>query len=593
MAQPASSVKDQMFEPESVQKALVNTIIIGEFPFSVVEQDEVKEIIETKFSGFQVPSSEMISRDCAQLFMDEKLKLKSFVKTTKQRVCLSLDTWKSNQSVNYLCITAHFIDENWKLHKKIIGFSPISSDNGEEIGRVVENCLHDWEISNVLAISAGNASSYDAAISYLGSRLANPVLDDKFLRLKCLVELTNTMVKGVLKDYDKPIAHVRAMVRCVKQSPDRIRKFKQRAKEYGIVFKSLFTLDCPSRWTSTFEMLYMAEKFETVFKWLEKEDPTYINELSNTCGVPVHVNWEKVRTVIYFLHVLFLSNKKILGLHVTSNMFLDQIARIDFHLDNWGKSSLDFLSGSKERFMKALDLAWNYSAYWGDVENSNMLIYIASILDPRQKTDCMEEYFLNRKYKHDYTDEGVPTWKKKAEWVVAAAYDLFNEYVGMTGAQHQTAKFQSSGYMSYLYHYTGPTGLFQKRVVGFGGNVGCKSEIDIYLDEDFDEYDGFDVLLWWKVNSERFPVLSRMAKDVLAIPISAVALESDINVGGNLLDDFRSSLSPSMVEAVVCTQDWINKSNKQIKGKKGSTKLADKILKGINEQLEGGMSGCG
>ncbi|KAJ0835810.1 putative HAT dimerization domain, ribonuclease H-like superfamily [Helianthus annuus] len=534
MAQPASSVKDQMFEPESVQKALVNTIIIGEFPFSVVEQDEVKEIIETKFSGFQVPSSEMISRDCAQLFMDEKLKLKSFVKTTKQRVCLSLDTWKSNQSVNYLCITAHFIDENWKLHKKIIGFSPISSDNGEEIGRVVENCLHDWEISNVLAISAGNASSYDAAISYLGSRLANPVLDGKFLRLKCLVELTNTMVKGVLKDYDKPIAHVRAMVRCVKQSPDRIRKFKQRAKEYGIVFKSLFTLDCPSRWTSTFEMLYMAEKFETVFKWLEKEDPTYINELSNTCGVPVHVNWEK-----------------------------------------------------------ALDLAWNYSAYWGDVENSNMLIYIASILDPRQKTDCMEEYFLNRKYKHDYTDEGVPTWKKKAEWVVAAAYDLFNEYVGMTGAQHQTAKFQSSGYMSYLYHYTGPTGLFQKRVVGFGGNVGCKSEIDIYLDEDFDEYDGFDVLLWWKVNSERFPVLSRMAKDVLAIPISAVALESDINVGGNLLDDFRSSLSPSMVEAVVCTQDWINKSNKQIKGKKGSTKLADKILKGINEQLEGGMSGCG
>ncbi|KAF5759975.1 putative ribonuclease H-like superfamily [Helianthus annuus] len=198
MAQPASSVKDQMFEPESVQKALVNTIIIGEFPFSVVEQDEVKEIIETKFSGFQVPSSEMISRDCAQLFMDEKLKLKSFVKTTKQRVCLSLDTWKSNQSVNYLCITAHFIDENWKLHKKIIGFSPISSDNGEEIGRVVENCLHDWEISNVLAISAGNASSYDAAISYLGSRLANPVLDGKFLRLKCLVELTNTMMRETI-----------------------------------------------------------------------------------------------------------------------------------------------------------------------------------------------------------------------------------------------------------------------------------------------------------------------------------------------------------------------------------------------------------
>ncbi|KAM0061690.1 putative ribonuclease H-like superfamily, hAT-like transposase, RNase-H [Helianthus debilis subsp. tardiflorus] len=303
----------------------------------------------------------------------------------------------------------------WKLHKKIIGFNPIGSDNGEEIGRAVENCLHDWEICNVLAISAGNASSYDAAVSYLGSRLANTVLDGKFLRRKCLVELTNTMVKGVLKDYDKQISRVRAMVRCVKQSPDRIKKFKQRARECGIVFKSLFTLDCPSRWTSSFEMLYMAEKFETVFKWLEKEDPSYINELSNTYGVPVYVNWEKVRTVIYFLHVFFLSYKKIAGSHVTSNLFLDQIARIDFHLDNWGKSS----TGSEKRFGKALDLSWNYSAYWGDVENSNMLIYVASILDPRHKTNCMELYFLNSKYKHDYTD-GVPTWKKKAEWVVAA-----------------------------------------------------------------------------------------------------------------------------------------------------------------------------
>ncbi|KAI7725120.1 hypothetical protein M8C21_005152 [Ambrosia artemisiifolia] len=590
MAQPASSVNGQMFELDSVQKALINTLIIDELPFSVVEQDEVKKIMETEFPGFQVPSSEMISKDCAQLYMDEKLKLKGFVKTTKQRVCLSLDSWKSNQSVNYLCITAHFIDENWNLHKKIIGFSPIGSDNGEEIGRAVEKCLHDWEISNVLAISAGNASSFDAAISYLGPRLRNPVLDGKFFRLKCLVELANTMVKGALEDYDKQIARVRAMVRCVKQSPDMIKKFKQRAREYGIVSTSFLKLDCPSRWTTTFEMLYMAEKFEIVFDWLVKEDPSYVNELSNTCGVSVYVDWEKVRNVVYFLHAFYLSYQTISGSHVTSNMFLDQIARIDIHLDNWGKSS----TGSFERFYKALELSWNYTAYWGNVDNSNMLIYIANILDPRHKTGCMEMYFLNSKYKHDYTDEGEPQWKNKAEWVVSAAYDLFNEYVGKIRGQHQAANFQTSGYMSYLYHDTGPRGLFQRRVIGFGGNVRCKSEIDIYLneDEDFEDYDGFDILLWWKANSERYPVLSRMAKDVLSIPISAVALESDINIDGNLLDDFRSSLSPSMVEALVCTQSWLNKPKKLIKAKKGSTKLADKILKGINEQLEGGtMSG--
>ncbi|KAE8714815.1 hypothetical protein F3Y22_tig00110187pilonHSYRG00079 [Hibiscus syriacus] len=38
--------------------------------------------------------------------------------------------------------------------------------------------------------------------------------------------------------------------------------------------------------------------------------------------------------------------------------------------------------------------------------------------------------------------------------------------------------------------------------------------------------DEFDILSWWKVNSPRFPVLSNMAKDVLAIPLSTVASES-------------------------------------------------------------------
>ncbi|KAD4584107.1 hypothetical protein E3N88_21708 [Mikania micrantha] len=123
---------------------------------------------------------------------------------------------------------------------------------------------------------------------------------------------------------------------------------------------------------------------------------------------------------------------------------------------------------NEKRFFKALELSWNYTTYWGNVEDSNMLIYIASILDPRKKTDCMELYFLNGKYKHDYNDEGEPLWKKKAEFVVAATYDLFNVYAGKIRVSHQTANFRTSGYMSYLYHDTGPRGLFQKREVGFG-----------------------------------------------------------------------------------------------------------------------------
>jgi len=63
--------------------------------------------------------------------------------------------------------------------------------------------------------------------------------------------------------------------------------------------------------------------------------------------------------------------------------------------------------------------------------------------------------------------------------------------------------------------------------------------------------EGFDVLVWWKTNQFRFPVISQMARDVLTIPLSTVASESAFSVGGRVLDAYRSSLNPETVEAVI------------------------------------------
>jgi hypothetical protein len=43
---------------------------------------------------------------------------------------------------------------------------------------------------------------------------------------------------------------------------------------------------------------------------------------------------------------------------------------------------------------------------------------------------------------------------------------------------------------------------------------------------------GFDILKYWKDNATRLPIMSRMARDLLAIPISSVASESAFSAGG-------------------------------------------------------------
>ena len=56
-------------------------------------------------------------------------------------------------------------------------------------------------------------------------------------------------------------------------------------------------------------------------------------------------------------------------------------------------------------------------------------------------------------------------------------------------------------------------------------SVECKSELDQYLCEACEdlEKEDFDILDWWRVNSSRYKVLSQVARDVLAIPMSTVA----------------------------------------------------------------------
>ena len=67
----------------------------------------------------------------------------------------------------------------------------------------------------------------------------------------------------------------------------------------------------------------------------------------------------------------------------------------------------------------------------------------------------------------------------------------------------------------------------------------------------------FDILAWWKTNGLKYPTLQRVAKDVLAIPVSTVASESAFSTSGRHITPNRNRLHPDTLEALVCAQDWL------------------------------------
>jgi hypothetical protein len=84
------------------------------------------------------------------------------------------------------------------------------------------------------------------------------------------------------------------------------------------------------------------------------------------------------------------------------------------------------------------------------------------------------------------------------------------------------------------------------------------SELDKYLEEEAVPVGTpLDILKYWKFSSATYPVLARMARDILAILASTVASESAFSSGEKIISEYRSRLTSETVEALVYLQYWI------------------------------------
>jgi hypothetical protein len=91
-------------------------------------------------------------------------------------------------------------------------------------------------------------------------------------------------------------------------------------------------------------------------------------------------------------------------------------------------------------------------------------------------------------------------------------------------------------------------------------------ELDRYLRDELFSCDGdhFDILHWWKMHVPKYPILSRMARDVFAVTTSTVASESAFSTSGRIVSDYRNRLSGNTIEALICFQNWLREAGNKL-----------------------------
>ncbi|GJY90759.1 zinc finger BED domain-containing protein RICESLEEPER 2 [Tanacetum coccineum] len=98
------------------------------------------------------------------------------------------------------------------------------------------------------------------------------------------------------------------------------------------------------------------------------------------------------------------------------------------------------------------------------------------------------------------------------------------------------------------------------------------SEYERYVNSDFvthlhpKDFASFDVLGFLKEKETMFPVLSRMAMDIISVQASSVASKSAFSTSGKVLSIRRTRLTPTSLEMCMCLKDHLDsKERKQDK----------------------------
>ena len=264
----------------------------------------------------------------------------------------------------------------------------------------------------------------------------------------------------------------------------------------------------------------------------------YVNELTKKGkGVPTKDDWNHINLIIPFLKLFYDATVHISGSsYLTSNIYMFEVLGI-------GKSIVDMCASEDAHLRSAAQkMKKKYDKYWGSHEKLNMMLLIALAFDPRRKVKLVD--WMVRRY---YNKVDADALKETLESCLKSIYE---EYcVGFMPPQGNLNESQVFGSVSHPYG-----------TAEFYLSEGCDSadnELTTYLGESLERNMEINVLEWWKVNSGRYPILANIARDVLAIPISTVASESAFSTGERVLDPYRSSLTPTTVEALICTQDWL------------------------------------
>ncbi|CAD5324764.1 unnamed protein product [Arabidopsis thaliana] len=498
-----------------IREASIEMLILGELPLSFIESVAWRHFC-SKAKLYKPVSRRTATREIVMLYVKKKAAIKKILGKSQQRMSLTTDIWVSNNTgESYMVIRAHFVDVDWKLKKMIIRFKHVTDHKGGTICKVLLECLAEWDIRRIFCITVDNATANNTALTKFKKTMKligddALVLKGEYMHMRCAAPILNLVVKEGLTEVDASVTSIRNGIQFVRSSTNRLKSFDLRC-DAGKISRGSLPLDVKTRWNSTYLMLEQAVDGE------------------KKIGPPMSSDWDAAERLIQILAIFYKSTLVLSGsTYVTSHKMYNEIINMARNL-----TTLNTDTFSDEQLKKkAIAMLGKLKKYWDPfgegVEMNSVEAVLLSDSVIQILKDLYDEYSRANLLRKNGGSDSMSSSQSQGSWSQSQEQDRSGAYertVNKTGIQLEDME-----------------NLFDE-IVKETGIHKSSNELDLYLNEAVEtphllkgiEY---DVLDWWKLNSGKFPVLSLIAKDILAMQVSSVASESAFSTSGRVLDPF-------------------------------------------------------
>lgn len=517
---------------KKLNNLILNMIVKDLQPFSIVEDDGFKSLINYLEPDYKIPTRNTLSTT----FLDAQYtavanKVKEELRSASH-ISITSDGWTSRTMTSYQAITAHYL-KNWELKSALLGcFECHERHTAENIKTEIIRLLSEWEIKDkIFACVTDSAANMKKAVRLTG-----------FEHFPCVAHVLNLIVRAGLRtsEMDNIIKKVKSIVEHFHRSSVATQKLILMQEQLRSGQKPLkLKMDVVTRWNSTLDMieriLFLQEPLEAALGALHHPVPNLLEadwqalpdiveilnpfkELTEQMSSETQVTISMVIPAIDSISRIFDSLYITIQTDIGKNLLFSITTEFNTRFKNFSKNPILSKAALLDpRFKK---LAFRETSAYTSARNE-LKLDIENIVNVnrRPRETETQTQTVNESTSTSATDTAIP--KPNDDNSIWREFDANAKACSSLGARSTVAA--SIITIRQFRQYT------EEKIIG---RLECP-------------------LKWWQERAILYPELSYLAEKYLTVMATSVPSERTFSKSGLIISDRRSSLKPKRMEKIL------------------------------------------